>query len=62
MMSRLSYGGFVVRSERMEAKEMQYFNERWYQINLLFAFSTASVQNIFSLCSLGICIMDSFFE
>ncbi|CAN4123489.1 unnamed protein product [Withania somnifera] len=25
---RLSNGGFVVRSERMEAKEMQYFNER----------------------------------
>ncbi|KAJ8550224.1 hypothetical protein K7X08_035710 [Anisodus acutangulus] len=25
---RLSNGGFLVRSERMEAKEMQYFNER----------------------------------
>ncbi|XP_060193023.1 protein BREAST CANCER SUSCEPTIBILITY 2 homolog B-like [Lycium barbarum] len=25
---RLSNGGFIVRSERMEAREMQYFNER----------------------------------
>nr|XP_018624604.1 protein BREAST CANCER SUSCEPTIBILITY 2 homolog B-like isoform X5 [Nicotiana tomentosiformis] len=29
---RLSNGGFVVRSERMEAKEMQSFNQRRYRV------------------------------